>query len=536
MTARARAPGGAAAPLLHWLVLLGGLALLATGRIIDGDAVAGTCLGAVFGTATGQLFAWLRLRVWTATVATLCLLSIGMIFIWNVRETSGPALETYLPAAACGYLSLTSRWSLAGFWFPAVPWSLAILEAEANETTGLGASWVLWMAVGAAFVVALWARETRRIAQWKTHAKVALAEPPSRVVLREEPLLAPTRGAWWVALGGTTICLTAWIAPHLRQWERGSDQRAASRPPVSQPASTSGGAAGEWLTCCPDAPPTQVTTRRVREYISPRAHTPVAVTPPGPTSCVACVGDMPVGAHGGSSQPASSPPSAFDSTDAPTPAAGAVAATEPPAPPRPPVSAMPVATTAAEGVRPAELTPNPPAPAPAPRPIARRAPRQPASSQSWSPESTDTMEEAEAAADGHPLLAALIALALAAVGANLVLRPVRRWIILRHLQRPWWEESVGQRVSNLWQLALVGLRDAGWHAGSSEAPEAIARRVDMEAMQVCAKVLERARHGVRVDAADLAAMEEAAGAAFAAARARAGGLARLVSWWRSPLP
>ena len=56
-----------------------------------------------------------------------------------------------------------------------------------------------------------------------------------------------------------------------------------------------------------------------------------------------------------------------------------------------------------------------------------------------------------------------------------LLRCYRRLLALRHLRRPFWPETVDQRVSNLWQLMLVGLRDAhpavplaaGAHAGQN---------------------------------------------------------------------
>ena len=93
------------------------------------------------------------------------------------------------------------------------------------------------------------------------------------------------------------------------------------------------------------------------------------------------------------------------------------------------------------------------------------------------------------------LLTMLVAVA-AFVTATLTLRPLRRALALRHLRRPYWAETLEQRVSNLWQLALVGLRDAGFRARAGEQPEELARRVRVDGVGACASVLERARHGL----------------------------------------
>src|SRR5262249_40070152 len=115
------------------------------------------------------------------------------------------------------------------------------------------------------------------------------------------------------------------------------------------------------------------------------------------------------------------------------------------------------------------------------------------------------------------------------------LRPVRRLVTLRHLRRPFWDETVDQRVSNAWQLALIGLRDAGWRAGVTEAPGELARRVKVEGLDRCAAILRRARHGVGLDASDLGEMSSAADIAYHAARTTIGGFARAIGWLRWPL-
>jgi hypothetical protein len=54
-------------------------------------------------------------------------------------------------------------------------------------------------------------------------------------------------------------------------------------------------------------------------------------------------------------------------------------------------------------------------------------------------------------------------------------------------------------------------------------------------MARCALVLERARHGVRVDASDLASMQGDAASVYGAARRKVGRVARAASWLRWPL-
>jgi len=129
----------------------------------------------------------------------------------------------------------------------------------------------------------------------------------------------------------------------------------------------------------------------------------------------------------------------------------------------------------------------------------------------------------------------LVAGALIFQLVGLGLRPLRRWIVLRHLRRPFWDETVDQRASNSWQLALIGLRDAGWRATSSEAPREFARRVGIDGLERCATILERVRHGVRLDTGDLDEMSGLADAAYASARSHTAWTARALSWLRWPL-
>jgi hypothetical protein len=118
---------------------------------------------------------------------------------------------------------------------------------------------------------------------------------------------------------------------------------------------------------------------------------------------------------------------------------------------------------------------------------------------------------------------------------SLALRPLRRALTLRHLRSPLWAETVDQRVSNSWQLALVGLRDGGWRAGAGETPLELAKRVKLDELATCATILERTRYGIQIDDGDLETMQHAADAAYHAARARVSGAARAVAWLRWPL-
>ncbi|HEX5063653.1 MAG TPA: hypothetical protein VFV99_29950 [Kofleriaceae bacterium] len=129
------------------------------------------------------------------------------------------------------------------------------------------------------------------------------------------------------------------------------------------------------------------------------------------------------------------------------------------------------------------------------------------------------------------ILAAAVLMQLAA----LALRPIRRLVTLRHLRKPYWEETVDQRVSNAWQLALVGLRDAGWRPDANESPRDLAQRVGIDGVERCAGILDRARHGIGIDAEDLSTMTSSAEAAYQDARSRLGPVARAATWLRWPL-
>jgi hypothetical protein len=122
-----------------------------------------------------------------------------------------------------------------------------------------------------------------------------------------------------------------------------------------------------------------------------------------------------------------------------------------------------------------------------------------------------------------------------AIALHIVLRAVRRRLTLRHLKRPFWRETLDQRISNHWERMLVGLRDAGIQPGANEEPAVFARRMGIEGMATCATILERVRHGVRVDASDLDQMNAAASDVYREGRRRAGVVGRAAAWLRWPL-
>ncbi len=128
-------------------------------------------------------------------------------------------------------------------------------------------------------------------------------------------------------------------------------------------------------------------------------------------------------------------------------------------------------------------------------------------------------------------IAAIIALQL----LRFLFRPLRRMIHLRHLRRPFWEETVDQRVSNWWQLVLVGLRDAGYRTTSDEQPREFARRTGVDGVEKAAAILDRTRHGIRVDQDDLEEMSTASEAAYRSAREGTSTLARAAAQIRWPL-
>lgn len=222
--------------------------------------------------------------------------------------------------------------------------------------------------------------------------------------------------------------------------------------------------------------------------------------------------------------------------NAPTPAPDPV-----PAPvPTPDIATAP--TPATPDIAPAPARDIAPAPTPdtaaAPAPMRRAAPMHPQTATAQAPSTAPVARAASAPPSSPPILAwvfVVLASGLAFQVLALGLRPVRRLLTLRHLRAPFWSETVDQRISNYWHLVLVGLRDAGWRTTSGEAPRELAKRLDIDGVERAASILERARHGVSIDATDLAEMGEASEQAYRASRARTSAFARLIGWFRRPL-
>jgi len=537
--------GTASAPLLYWLLLVCGLAAFTVLRIDELGKAAPLWVGTVLGAAFGQLLSWRRIRLWLAAFFVLNAMWVLplMVLPFLARGSDAPweevqtALMAFAPAAICGYFSLSERSGLLAFWFPASLWMLTILDRSPKLSSREG--WVMLGALAVLLVAFLRARETRRAAIWTRHAAVRLAAPAGpAVVLRRSPLRAAAQLAWVLSLGAASLALTAWIAPHLWQTEKLPGHHAATSAAgqgyAGQPYAWAGDA-----TCCPDeATVVDVHRRRVKEYLPLlRAHDEAA--PPSlPSRCTVCRDGVPIrvaagrgtvaagvgygpysggpGWNGGAASPSVAQPPPAPTTH--------VVAEAPSALP----SAAPVASTLPKA--PVPTVAQRPRPSPVARPAAAYVPPRPA--YAWQPPRSPAVQ-AEAG-ETHPV-AWLLTLVVVGLALQAAMRPLRRLLTVRHLGRPLWPEALDQRVSNLWQLALVGLRDAGWHAIPGEQPRDLARRVGLEGMETCATVLDRVRHGVRVDAEDLEAMTRAAHDVYRAARRGAGWGARVSAWLRWPL-
>ena len=527
-------PRTATASLAYWLLLLCGLAALTVARLDELDSMLSLWLGAVIGTAFGQILAWRRMRLWLVGVIVLNSMWLGALLMmpfWALfKGLADPWMSlqvsvfAFAPAALCGYLALTERGGLAAFWFPAVLWTLAILDRPGGTSLADHGSWLLLSALAVLFLAFLHARETRRLALWRRHATVRISPPRGFAVLREAPLRVIAQAAWLAGLGAATLLLTAWIAPHL--WHKDKLPGSAANAP-SVASSTSGGADGAQAqaeSCCPEPAVASARRERVREYF-PLLRTHEQDVAPVPSHCVLCVDGVPPGTTTAVTYP---PGTATGTGDQ-------VARGDSPTPPGEPSARYHDSTPSSPTARPAAPTATPTAPPAAPwRSPPPRIVRAPSAATAGPPPSVVAVAVAVATTEDHPFEWPLT-LSLVGLALHLALRPLRRLITLRHLGRPLWPETVDQRVSNLWELMLVGLRDAGFHTVPGEPPQELARRVGLEGMKTCADVLERARHGVRVDAADLAAMSAAARIVYSAARRRAGWAARAAAWLRWPL-
>ena len=531
-----------AAPLLYWLLIVCGLAGLTLQRLDTPGDLLPLWLGTVVGVALGQLVAWLRVRPWVLTATAM----IGfwfspVLFFVLYQSILGPAetaVFAFLPAAACGYLSLSERGGLVAFWYPAVLWMLVILDGPGSGAVDTRAALPVLIGLAALFVAFLRARETRRVAIWHAHATVRLAAPKPRAVLRASPLRAASELAWTGFVGAAALVLAAWIAPHLWQKEHGKPPKVAA----AQPSETLGsGAPGQEEPCCPNVA-TEEKRAAVREYF-PLFHGQDEVERRPMAACAVCRDGRPVTtassdqSSGGDYGATSGGGSVGDLTTPSTSyAPSTVGPAEPPLP-SPTQPLLPSGTTKPLQPLPPKRVTAPALPGAVPARVAT-APSPVSSPAGHSVKPANialVLKPAAPPPDAGAPWKSMLAFCVGGLALHVVVRAIRRQLMLRHLARPFWTETLDQRISNHWQRMLIGLRDAGIHPAPHEQPEALAKRVGIEGMAACATILERVRHGVRVDAADLETMDGAAGAVYRAARAKAGASGRAAAWLRWPL-
>ena len=519
---------------VYWLLVASGLGLFVASRAAGDPLTARVCGAAIAGTLLGQCLALGDVRTRFTVLVIACVAAT-----LPTRFDGISAWEVFVPAALCGYASLGHRGALAACWFPAVLWLLAILDWTGGQATPDGAGALLLGGFAVLFVVILRVRESRRVGLWRTVAAVPLATGKPVELLRQSPGLAIARAGWGISIAAITVVLTAWTAPRL--WRLEAVRGQAVGIAVAREVAT---LAPRGVPCCP----VDAVGARVREYLELGRSEARGVQLRAGLSCRVC-DFVVVGAAGGPPVAIAHDPVAPRAVEA----AGSAGSWQPPAA---------AATTAPQAVPvPAARSQLEPAPSPtptaastgaplasAPAPGGRPAAVAPVSSTPTTgaePSAGSTRGPADTAAPAPDAPAApggalrwLIALATAAISApiaGLALRPLRRWLALRHLRRPLWDETVDQRISNSWRLALVGLRDAGWRFDASEPPHALARRVGIDSLERCATILERARHGLGIDAEDLTAMAAAAETAYRAARTGLGTATRATAWLRWPL-
>ena len=167
---------------------------------------------------------------------------------------------------------------------------MAILDRSGGTELQGRVSWLLLGGSSVLLLGSLYTREMRRIALWRRHATVRLADARSPAVLREAPLRAASRMAWMAGLGALSLLITAWIAPRLWQLETTSGTTAGKKA-----AAKTSGAPGTGTPCCPDGTGVEVKRERVREYFPLLAAHDQEVTPSAPTQCTACRDGVPIG-------------------------------------------------------------------------------------------------------------------------------------------------------------------------------------------------------------------------------------------------
>ena len=514
----------ASAALLYWLVLLCGLEGLTIVRV-DTQHLGALWVGSIAGVALGQLLGWLRVRAW------LLVLMMGGLWltpmVYSVLATGlDSSVETlfcaFIPAGICGYLALSERGALVAFWYPAVLWMLVILDGPGSFQPQTALPFGVGLA--ALFVAFVRARETRRTALWRAHGGMRIAKARPRSVLRTSPLRTTAQLGWTALVGASILVLTAWIAPHL--WQKDTTK---ARPRVTSTAAAGSGYDNGYSysygTCCSLEEIEEAKRVHLREYFpltsaqeeAERSWSMTRVCEPcsrkrAGITASADLDRTHVGKYRSwTYNPEYLPPSNGLGEGAPGWDPATATATPYATPYATPSSAndpdtAPVATATSTSSTVTTTTPSA---------YSALAPR----------------HDLPSTPMGAPWRAALL-LSAVGIGIHFFLRAVRRSLTLRHLTRPFWAETLDQRISNHWERALIGLRDAGIHATDDEQPLAFAARVGIDGLETCAVILERVRHGVRVDAADLDQMSAAATAVYRAARQRAGVGGRAAAWLR----
>jgi hypothetical protein len=549
-----------AAPVIviYWLLVALGLGLY--GLTVSTGPLVPLVIGVIAGTTTGHVLGLANVRAWIVVVVVIAMLYLGALLQFP-GEQAKPFCLALVPSIACAYASLAERWSLAAMWFPGVLWMLTILDrtrgARALDAVGI----VLLGVLAVAFVGFLFARESRRAALWRTTGATRLARVTRVRVGREAPARAVARATWSLAVTASAFALTSFVAPKLWTIEQAKQRHAAI---------------GVGLPCCPVNEDIERT--RVREYMDlgrgtethhdlwndcrscdavavggpvcevdgPYLEYPVAEAGSGYGHRYGVTGRGDAEPYVGPTYvapPYVNPPAPM--LPAPTPEVAPTTAQDArghapvPMPVIPaPAPAAPLATPS-----PARTTP-PPAPPPAtahPTPLAAAPHVAPDAAATAAPAHGSVasgMATRDRDGDGHNLLGWLARLLAGALGFQallLAVRPLRRAVTLRHLRKPYWDETIDQRVSNSWQLALIGLRDAGWRCDTGEAPREFAHRVGLAELERCATILERARYGVGIADSDLVDMARASDAVYGDARRTVGPIARTIAWLRWPL-
>jgi len=543
--------------LAYWLCLALGLTAACLALEVPWARAWALVVGSVAGTGIGQLCARGRYRLWAAMIlgaTALFVVVVGLAIAQTVMASSDYgcltgrsaalardlllqgseadlALMAYVPAGLAGYLLVTEYGSIAALWFPLALWMLPILEPSRAPAR----SWVLVLVAAALLLVSLYTRERRRIAVWRSVGAVRLSRLSGVAVHRRAPLRPVYQTACLAGLGLVMLGVTGWLAPHL--WQR---ETSASKDSSATPSTAQGGGG---LPCCPSAD--EVLALRTREYF-PLLSFHGADASAGEARCVSC-GETASSASS-STAGAGSEGDVAAVTTPPTPngEGGLESAPTPIAVPRSPVAAS--TPTKAQPIPPPDTTPLPQHAPPA-RPVASSPPLPPVVASSPGPATVRQPPRAPSRVTAPPpvlvkvpiappdgtLFGRALGVALLAFLSYLGVRPLRRWVTLKHLRRPLWRQSINEEISNGWQWILISLRDAGWEALPEERPRAFARRVAIEEVLDGATVLERARHGVRVSDADAVAMCAAARRVQSTVRAHLGRSARVVSWFRWPL-